>query len=118
MRWLDSNTNARNMNLGKVQETVKDREAWHAEVHRVARVRHDWMTEQHQQQQLLVSQLKFLPRPMPRAFLLCFLLFYIFRSLTFQSLIHFKLFFVSNVISEVLILLIKKIREKTQNKKI
>ena len=46
MRWLDSNTNARNMNLGKVQETVKDREAWHAEVHRVARVRHDWMTEQ------------------------------------------------------------------------
>ena len=117
MRWLDSNTNARNMNLGKVQETVKDREAWHAEVHRVARVRHDWMTEQHQQQQLLVSQLKFLPRPRPRAFPLCFLLFYIFRSLTFQSLIHFKLFFVSNVISEVLILLIKKIREKTQNKK-
>ena len=90
IRWLDSNTNASNMNLGKVQEMVKDREAWHAAVHGVARVRHYWVAEQHQQQQLLVSQLKVLPRPRPRPFPLCFLLFYIFRSLTFQSLIHFK----------------------------
>ena len=33
MRWLDSITYAMNMNLGKLQEMVKDREAWSAVVH-------------------------------------------------------------------------------------
>jgi len=32
MRWLDSNTNSVNMNLGKLPEIVKDREAWHAAI--------------------------------------------------------------------------------------
>ena len=32
MRWLDSITDAMNMNLGKVQEMVRDREAWCATV--------------------------------------------------------------------------------------
>ena len=36
------------MNLGKLQETVRVREAWHAAVHGVA-IRHDWVTEQQQQ---------------------------------------------------------------------
>ena len=32
MRWLDGITSAMNMNLGKLQEMVRDREAWHATV--------------------------------------------------------------------------------------
>ena len=35
MRWLDGIADAMNMNLGKLWEMVKDREAWRATVHRV-----------------------------------------------------------------------------------
>ena len=37
MRWLDSITDAMKMNLGKLWEVVKDREAWHAAVHGIAK---------------------------------------------------------------------------------
>ena len=33
MRWLDGITDAMNVNLGKFQEMVKDREVWYAAIH-------------------------------------------------------------------------------------
>ena len=37
MRWLDCITTAMNLNLGKLREMVRDREAWSAIVHGVAK---------------------------------------------------------------------------------
>jgi len=37
MTWLDTITDSKDMNLSKLQEIVKGREAWHAAVQRVAK---------------------------------------------------------------------------------
>ena len=37
MRGLDGITDAKDMNLGKLWEMVRDREAWHAAIYRVAK---------------------------------------------------------------------------------
>ena len=37
MKWLNGITDSMDMNLSKLQEIVKDREAWRAVVHEVAK---------------------------------------------------------------------------------
>ena len=39
MRWLDRIIDSMDMNLGKLQEMVRDGEAWHAVVHGVTKNR-------------------------------------------------------------------------------
>ena len=45
MRWLNGITDAMNMNLGKLWEMIRAREANTLQSMGLQRVRHDWVTE-------------------------------------------------------------------------
>ena len=44
VRWLDSITDSMDMSLSKLRETVKNREVWHAAVHRVTKSQ-TWLSD-------------------------------------------------------------------------
>ena len=55
MRWLDGITKATDMSLGKLLEMVRDRDAWHAVVHWVAKSQ-TWLSEQTTRKSACMSQ--------------------------------------------------------------
>ena len=65
MRWLDGVIDAMDINLGKLWETVRDRETWHDAFHGVMRVGHNLASKKHQQCMYVNPNLSQpIPRPM------------------------------------------------------
>ena len=55
MRWLDSITESIDMSLGKLQDIVKNREAWHAAVNGVTKIQHNLAIKKQHQSLAIVS---------------------------------------------------------------
>ena len=58
MKWLDSIIDSMDMNLDKLQEMMRDREAWHASVHGLTKSRTQLVTEQQQQHSFVISTME------------------------------------------------------------
>ena len=61
MRWFDGIIDSMGMNLSKLWDIVKDREAWHVAVHGVPKSR-TWLSEQQQNTELNPTDKKEVPQ--------------------------------------------------------
>ena len=82
MRWLDSITDSPDLNLSKLRETVKDREAWHTAVHGVAKSWTRLVTKQ-QQKILFIAITSILFKNTTRCFMVFVIILYFFTKFTY-----------------------------------
>ena len=92
MRWLDGITNSMDMSLSKLRELVMDREAWHAEVHGVAK---SW-TRLSDWAELICQEVM-----RPDALILVFWMLSFTVAFSFSSVTLIKRLFISSLLSAI-----------------